>query len=497
MHSACRASLIALAGTLMSLIGCAVSDPLQEMAATPLAPFALYGGRQDVPPKVETPRIGEAPLSLAQCMEIAFQRNPKTRVSWQSVRSSAAVVGQQRSRYMPQLEFTANRQKRKYQDLTEPQDEEILTTYEATFGVTQLLLDGGARRANVDSAQAALRSVAFRHNRVLLDVALEVENAYYNLLAAQSLLDVADKTVQQRTKQLQLAQAMRRSGFAREVEELQAAAEKADAELSIVSARNQLRVARGRLCSAMGVSVSSPVQIVAVPDEVRELHRQDVDALLAEAVRARPALKAAVSELTSVRHQLEAEKAGRLPTLELQASRGWRDTHLLPEKEEWQVAVLFSLPLFTGFQRTYRIRQAEAELQSALAGYERLLRDVELEVWEAYSNVLQADEAIKAAKVFVNSADKSLQAVEKAYQNGGATIVEVIDAQTALTRAMNREVTATLGWYLAVAQLDRAIGRSWDADGQAPQPQEPTPAQAEPTGRPDLPATESEEAPAQ
>ena len=466
MPRACALALTVTITVVLAATGCLGPDPLVRTASIPEGPFAYYSPASDTIPYIEPRTVADGPLTLAECIDIALQHNPRTAASWQSIRAAAAQAGQQYSRYFPSVNFTANGQRRKYQDLTPPQDEILQTTYEAKFNVTQLLLDGGARRANVNAAEAALRSTALRHNVTLLDVALEVERAYYNLLAAQSLLDVAEGTLRQRNSQLELAQRMQGAGLARPVEVLQAMTERDDARLGEVGARNQARITRGRLASAMGLSVSTDLEIVDVPEEVRVLQNKDVGALLDLATQNRPGLHAAVEQIASLREQSRAERAARWPTVEAQASYGWHDLYLLPEdKTEWSAAVLLDLPVFTGFQRTYRIRQVEAELSNAIATYEKLLRDVELEVWEAYSNVVQAEEAIVAAQKAVESANESLQAVEREYENGRVTIIELIDAQTAVTRALNREVTARLGWHLAVATLARGVGVTW-AEGE-------------------------------
>ena len=106
-----------------------------------------------------------------------------------------------------------------------------------------------------------------------------------------------------------------------------------------------------------------------------------------------------------------------LPELNLSGSYGWRDKHILPEeRSEWSLALGLRLPIFTGFQRTYGIKQAKARFEGARASYQRLLRDVELEVWVAYSDSLRAVEALNAAETFVQSSRRNLKAMEGQYR---------------------------------------------------------------------------------
>lgn len=468
MISARILALCLLVGVCACASGCAGVDPFEVEEGIPVESASKYWappahGPSLAPARV-APDLEKGPLDLADCILIAMANNPRTRVSWQSTRSAAALVGQARALYFPQVDFTTGAERQKFLSQTDVGFENIYyrSRRTASFGVRQLLLDGGFRRAQVEAAEAGLRSADFRHNALLLDLALATEIAYYRLLATQSLLEVADHTVEQRAKHLDLAQKRRDAGRGRQVEVLQAASEKADAELALVEGRNQVRIMRGRLASIMGLPVSSVLRIVEIPEEAHEVEKEDVGRLLKEAALNRPMLQSAVAEVERARQALDSEKAMRWPELNAAASYGWADWHWPPDySDEWAFSMTLSIPIFSGFQRTYRIRQAEAQLEATVAAYERVLRDAELEVWEAYSGLLRAEEALNAAETFLQSSRETVNVTEREYEQGRATIVELIDAQNNLTRALSRKVTVRLDWYVALGQVERAVGKSW------------------------------------
>jgi len=465
MRSTLTALLEVSAALCVCAVGCVTPDPFGEMQRASAAPSSFCRVADEQPPQLPGQDASQwqldSPLSLADCIRIALENSPASRSSWHSARAAAAAVGEARSLYLPQVEFQADGRRLKSQVLTEVEDIFIRSIYDAKLSMSQLLLDGGARRARVDAARAVLEGAGCLHNATLLDVALNTEVAYYELLAARSLLDVATDALRQRERHLEFAQALQEQGLGRLVDVLQVKAEKADAALAVAEARNLVRVARGRLASAMGLPVSTHVEIQDITSDVSREVQEDVEALLAEGTRNRPRLKAALAQLRALRHQLQAEKAARLPELTLSASYGWVDVHLLPEeRDEWAVSLGLRVPVFTGFQRTYAVRKAEAELKGAIAEYQKLLRDVELEIWEAYSAVLEAQEALEAAEAYVQSSRESLRVIEREYREGRATIVELIDAQNVVTRARNRQVKAGLNWHLAITRLERAVGRT-------------------------------------
>jgi outer membrane protein TolC len=106
-------------------------------------------------------------------------------------------------------------------------------------------------------------------------------------------------------------------------------------------------------------------------------------------------------------------------------------------------------------------------LAKAVADRENLLRGVELEVWTAYSQVIEAGQAIQAAEKLVASAEESARVAEGEYKSGTGSIIGLIDAQTARTSARTSLIQARLDWYTALAQFERAVGRTLASDRYA------------------------------
>jgi len=392
-------------------------------------------------------------------MEIALTRNPETRESWQRARSAAAAVGQARSAYLPSADFTAGADRSDPVSLDSQQGLGPANTFDAGFGVGYLLFDGGARTAVSKGAEADLLGANFQHNATLQDIALKVEEAYYQLLAAKELERVAEQTVRQTKYHVDVAQARHENGLVARSDVLKAETENADADLQLVRASSQVRIARGNLANAMGLK---PFELFEVADLPRNPHKRelaDVKRLMADAASARPGLRAVLARVESARANVKAGQARYWPKVTLDADYGLRDRTFVPARDEWTIGLGVTLPLFDGFNREYTVRRAKADLAESVAEYESLLRTVELEVWTAYSRLIEAGQAIEAARTLVASAEESDRVTEGEYKNGTASIIDVTDAQTSRTTADVRLVQARLDWYTALARLERAIGR--------------------------------------
>ncbi|MEF8787608.1 MAG: TolC family protein [Planctomycetota bacterium] len=443
--------------------GCSTHDPMDSTGRLPSTP-----GRQfQSPTPEEQPKLPPAPetdepLSLAQCITIAIHNNEECQIALHEARAAGARVGQALGKYWPQVEFSATSRRGESQVLTEVDARYLRTTHSATFQATQTLWDGGQREASLEAAKAGRRAAGYNYSGVLQRVALETAAAYFRLLAAQSRLEVARDTVEQRERHLQLARKRLEAGLGRRVEVLKAQARKSDARLTVVEERSAVRQQQGELAAAIGAPVNSAPKVKEMGVEQRQQAQVKMEKLLKRAAENRPRLQAAISQIRRARQQKKAQKARRWPKLDLNTSFGWSDTHLLPEeRKEWAISLGVSVPIFSGFQTTYRIMEAKETLEQRIASYKNSLTDVKLEVWKRYSALLRAEESITAAEQFLQSARESLQATESQYQEGYASIVELIDAQTTLTEARNRKVTARLNWHLALARLRRAVGKRW------------------------------------
>ena len=443
----------------LTLAGCAGMDPwgaLDRSPGSPASPYAFSAEGREIPPLPS--EFKGRRLTLARCISIALERNPETRASWESAKSAAARVGEEKAAYLPSVDFVAGGSRSdtpEFRDKNEsPKDD-----FSAGFGVRYLLFDGGLRYARVRGAEAGLLAANFRHNAVLQDVALTVELTYHERLAAEALIRVAQDTVRQRQVHLDLARARLRSGVVAKFDVLKAETEKADADLVLVRARSGVRITQGRLARSMGVRVTESFEIEDLPQEVHRQELEDLDRLLEEAAGNRPELHVAAALVEARRADIQAVRSEYLPTLTAGADYGWRDTEFLPDREEWFVGVGVSLPLFLGFGRGYRVRRAAAELSVAVASRDSLLRNIELEVWTAHSRLTEAGEAIGAAEKLVASAQESARVAEGRYRSGVGDIIELVDSLTARTEARTQRVRVTLDWYTAVSRFQRAAGR--------------------------------------
>jgi outer membrane protein len=417
------------------LAGCATLDPWGVMDGTPRTLSQSFQAdlEQSLPDgaleSAFSDDLATRTLSLGECVEIALERNPQTSVSWQAARAAAAEVGRVKGEYLPAIGFSSRATRSDPAELeNEPQSTGAGATggtndpgpqnrYEATFGLRYLLFDGGGRKARLAGAEAVLLALNFRHNAVLQDIALSVEEAYNNLLASRSFEEVAAETVRQREYQLRMAEARHEVGLVARSDVLKAQTEKADADLALVRARNDVHLAGGRLVTVMGLPVSTGIRIAEMPEEDLVQTFEEIESLLDEAARNRPELKVALAQVQAENAGVKLARSAFWPSAAIDTAYGWVGRDLLPNQSQWALGLDIDLPLFSGFSNTYRLSRAKSDLARTIAERHDLLQGIELEVWTAYWQSIEASQAIDAACGFVASADESARVAEGEYKN--------------------------------------------------------------------------------
>ena len=127
--------------------------------------------------------------------------------------------------------------------------------------------------------------------------------------------------------------------------------------------------------------------------------------------------------------------------------------------EVWELRLSLNWSIFDGGNRIARYREAKANLDAAQARVRATELDVSREVEQAQNNVIESQERIQAAQVAVASAQENFRLAQGRFDAGVGTILELTDAQLALTLAQNTEAQALADYRIALARLDRATGR--------------------------------------
>lgn len=452
--------------------GCSSFPPARAMdSSVSAAPQQPWQPPADARPPAPTPRPTPpipaeylkpgATLSLVQVLDLALRNNPVTRTSWLQAKSAAANLGSTRSEYFPvvELDGTLTRQKQATQG---GQTIILQTTYGPTASLTWLLLDFGGRSADVEGAKRALFAADYTHNATIQNVALQVEQAYYQYLDAKALEVAAQASLKAARESLSAAEERHRAGVGTIADVLQARTAFSQAELVLESAEGQIQTIRGSLATAMGVSANVPVEAGELPADINvDAALESVDAFIAKAETGRPDLAAARFTALQADSHVRSIRAQGLPTLFANGSVSrtyYYNPIAVPHADVYTGTILLRIPLFTGWKSTYDVLKAKEDAQVAWTEFETLNDQVILQVWTSYYNLKTAAQQVKTARDLYASAQQSEDVALGRYKAGVGSILDLLTAQTAFANALAQEVQARANWFLAMAQLAHDTG---------------------------------------
>ncbi|MFZ5876989.1 MAG: TolC family protein [Nitrospirota bacterium] len=438
-------------------------DPFQSDRAVSPSAEVPWEARESLPavpePVVPQPVERVEPLTLPALTEFALRNNPRTRQAWLAARAAAAGVGVEQAAWLPDVS-ALYRVSQSEQVSTSGTAESRQTRYGPSVSLSYLLIDFGARANDVEAAGYNLLVANLTHNRVLQNVVLDVEQAYYRLLGFRALVGANELSLQNNRTALEAAHKRRESGLATVVDVYRVETQVAQAQLALTRSQGELEKAKGQLAAVVGVPVDTTlaVQTEFSPPPVHALTESMAD-VLTRAKASRPDLIAAEARARAARSTADAETRSALPWIDLTADTGVTAfTNDRPTVNFYSLSLNLRIPLFTGFRNTYSIRQAREQAEEAAAARDVLTRQTELDVWQAYYNVQTAAGGISSAEAQVKSAEQTAEATLARYQSGHGSILDLITAQEDASTARVDRIQSYFDWFTALAEFNYAVG---------------------------------------
>src|SRR6266513_3895048 len=440
------------------IIGCSVTLALaQTPAPTPAAPAA------------PAPLAGRAPiagrvLTLDECIAIALEAQPRIQATLYDYAAARYRVNEAFAPLLPQLTGAATATRSRSVSLVTStttgitsqsvSSKQLADTFFAQVQLSQLLFDFGKNLAATEAArklaEVAVEDVELQRQLI----SLAVKEAYTNILFAGRLIRVQDQAVQRAELNLRSAKGFFEVGTRPKSDVARAEVDVANARVDLIRARNALRTARVALNTAMAIDVDTPTDVQ--DNLVFEAVGLDRGQLRTESLKQRPEYRQAKLLVGAAEATERQTFRNFFPDISGTGSYGGTQPQL---NESWTLGLTFSWSLFDGGNRLARYQEAKANLEGSKQRLKSQELDIIQNVEQAEIAVEEAQERIQAGQALVASAQENFRLAQGRFDAGVGTILELTDAQLALTQAQNTEAQALADYQIALAQLDRALGR--------------------------------------
>mgnify|MGYP000861918979 CR=1 FL=1 len=313
---------------------------------------------------------------------------------------------------------------------------------------------GQARAAEADASAA----------RMLL--AANVARTYFSLVRIEAQLQVAQRTLDQRTQTLALVQDRVKAGLDTQLEQQQSESALPDARMQIEALKEQKALALNALRAltsqqneplALVVPAQAATKTIALPTSmpIGLLGRR------ADIVASRWRIEAATQDAANA-------KALFYPNINLVAMAGFSsigiDKLLQTGSDQWSIGPAIRLPLFDGGRLRANLRGKTADVDAAIESYNALVvdavRDVADQLTSSQAIAKQQTEQAAAQA----SAESAYSIAVQRYQAGLGNYLQVLAAETAVLTQRRQAVDLAARALDTQVQLIRALGGGFQAD---------------------------------
>ena len=292
------------------------------------------------------------------------------------------------------------------------------------------------------------------------DVAFQVTEAYYRLLQAKRLADVAEKSVEQVATQVKRASVFFERGAVARNDVLRAELGLATAQQRLIQAKGGVTLTRGRLATLMGRSPDSEIDAVDLASEPAvELPVATAQAEQS-AVETRFELKELAAHIDQANAGVRMAKSKMIPQVNAVANYTRATSSLLALPESWFIGATASWDIWEGGSTYYGINESKAQLAQALQARRKAEDAIRLDARSAHVGVTTAAESLYVAKHAVEQAEENFRIEQKRYESTSNTSFDVLDAETQLTTARGQHQAALYDYLIAQSNLSRAMGDS-------------------------------------
>ena len=280
-------------------------------------------------------------------------------------RAQAAQVGVAQAAWLPNLDGRLGASRLQ-------NDQRYYNSNSAVLTLSWLVFDSGARSANGENARQLLEAAAADagcHRAVAFLSALQ---AFYTAQATQAAVVSTTEAERAAREGFAAAESRYKVGVATPADRLLAQTALSQATLNRIKAEGEARNALGTLANAMGFQAGQTLTLAPPPAVLPDaaFHAGDRGADRRGRSR-RPDLKAAEAQVKAAQAGVDLARAQGRPTVSVSTGPTWAETDRV-SVNGGIIGVTVNLPLFTGFDTTYRVRAAEAQVDVREAQRDRL-----------------------------------------------------------------------------------------------------------------------------
>lgn len=413
------------------------------------------------------PALGTT-LTIDKAIEIALKHSPDVNISRFDFERAIERSKFQKGYALPRVDIgaTAGRQ-----DLDFKQEKSLNgSLLLANLSASQLIYDFGKTSGRISAANEEAKSFEANMKQFISNKILLVKAGYYDVLKAKSLIRVNKKNIKLQEGQLRRATRYYENGIKTIIDVTDAKVRLTQAKLELNNAQYELRLRRAILEQTMGYVPyegqyalnESKLDLKNIAHDLPRV-TTSITELERFAYEHRYELQSSRYLTESSKYIVESEKGGYLPTLSLRGEYTAQDVDKdfvdTTPKTQWQAGIDLTWNLYTGNQTDASVQEAKISSLKAASQMDDVRLLIKRQVIEASLGVQQRKDSVILSQSIANASKEKFVQAQKRYENDLSDYIELQEAQQGYISALGDLVNAYYDYYIALSQLDFAVGR--------------------------------------
>lgn len=315
----------------------------------------------------------------------------------------------------------------------------------------------GVLRKAVQAAELNRQATAELLNNEVNDIKNIVRESYFEILRADNSLNVQQEALKNAQERLEKARQREQAGAIAKFDVLRFETDVSRAQAAVIAAQNRIRTAKNNLNNVLGRPIESEFNASQLADAPGM--EATPDDYVNAALRNRPDVKAADKTVQAYEKLLKTAGASGLPSLSIGATHTYNPDPGFGGRQNQTVANLqLNFNVFDSGITRAKVDSAKQDLVQARIRLEQVQLGASLEVRQALVKAENARQTLEVATKTVEQQREALRLAQIRFDVGDGILLDVTDAQVALTQAQEAVITARFDYYSAYAALQKAVG---------------------------------------
>ena len=393
-------------------------------------------------------------LSLEECLTIALTNHPSLRKSKGAIRAAEALLKQTKAANRVKVNLSGRTTLAGDYDYWDSRN----TSGNLNLNISKILYDTGVNRLNLEIQGENLKLVLENERENLITVAAEAKRAYYDLVLKILNLDIEREKVANFEEHLKTARGIYEVGNSSLIDVTKAESDLANAQVTMLKAKNEILLSQESLKVAMGVVDYDIVNIALSTELFLPEPAEDMKELLRVAMTDRSDYRKLA--YTKKQHELSLKVAARnnSPTITGSMGSDLTKNEGTSESKNYSIAVSVNIPVVDGGETEAKIEAARAQIDQDDADEESLRQTITRDVRSAALSLTNALDRVKSSEINVKYSEDNLTLAQGRYEVGVGNMLEVSDAVSSLASSRYNLYQALYDAQVARTNLDEALG---------------------------------------